>query len=159
MNLTNGQERTMQLCVTTIMLTQSDAVHQPDTTPIARKKPHIFGTGDLRMSDLIDKQSVVDIAMCYCPDDDGSCSKADADIRELLDEIENLQAVNRWIPCRERLPNEAGEYLVCGRWDGEKPKTWICKFEIFVDIGGFVNHAKNPPISFWRPMPEPPEKE
>lgn len=64
------------------------------------------------MSDLIDKQSVVDIAMCYCPDDDGSCSKADADIRELLDEIENLQAVNRWIPCSERLPEENKVVLV-----------------------------------------------
>lgn len=64
-----------------------------------------------------------------------------------------------WIPCSERLPNEAGKYIVCGRWHGEKPKTWICQFIIFGDIGGFANHAENPPISFWMPLPEPPEKE
>ena len=73
--------------------------------------------------------------------------------------INEIPAVNLWIPCSERFPNEAGEYLVCGKWDGEKSKTWICKFEIFGDIGGFVNLSKNPPISSWMPMPEPPEKE
>lgn len=53
------------------------------------------------MYDLIDRQSAVDIAMSYCPDDDGCCSKAFDDIRELLDEIENLPAVNLWIPCSD----------------------------------------------------------
>lgn len=32
--------------------------------------------------------------MKYCPDDDGSYSKADADLRETLDEIENIPAVD-----------------------------------------------------------------
>lgn len=76
--------------------------------------------------------------------------------------IKAAPAVNRWIPCSERMPNEAGEYLVCGKWNGEKSKTWICRFIIFGDIGGFVNPAKNPPISFWMPIPdayEPPESE
>lgn len=80
-----------------------------------------------------------------------------------LAEIINASTVNRWISCSERLPNEAGEYLVCGRWGEEKPKTWICQFKIFVDIGGFVNSAKNPPVSFWMQMPpdayKQPEKE
>ena len=53
------------------------------------------------MYDLIDRQSVVDIAMSYCPDDDGCCSKAFNDIRELLDDIENLPAVNHCIPCSD----------------------------------------------------------
>ena len=59
------------------------------------------------MADLIDKQSVVDIVMCYCSDDDGSCSKANVDIRELLDEIENLPEIE-YVPVRH------------GRWI-EKP--------------------------------------
>ena len=42
------------------------------------------------MNDLISRQAAIDAAMCYCPDDDGTCSKADRDIRELLDELENL---------------------------------------------------------------------
>lgn len=70
--------------------------------------------------------------------------------------VEEAPAVNRWVSCSERVPNEDGEYLVCGRWHEEKPKTWICQFIIFGDIGGFANHAKNPPISFWMKLPEPP---
>ena len=42
------------------------------------------------MKELIEKQAAIDAVMQYCPDDDGSCSKADRDIRELLDDIENL---------------------------------------------------------------------
>jgi len=42
------------------------------------------------MNDLISRQAAVEVAMQYCPDDDGSCSKADRDIRELLDDLENL---------------------------------------------------------------------
>ena len=39
--------------------------------------------------ELIDRQQVIDLAMQYCPDDDGSVLR-DVDIRELLDDIENL---------------------------------------------------------------------
>ena len=39
---------------------------------------------------LIDADAVIDLVMQYCPDDDGVCSKAGADLRELLDEIEDL---------------------------------------------------------------------
>ena len=38
----------------------------------------------------VSRQAAIDVVMQYCPDDDGSCSKADRDIRELLDDIENL---------------------------------------------------------------------
>lgn len=42
------------------------------------------------MDDLISRQAAIELAMQYCPDDDGSCSKAGEDIRNLLDELENL---------------------------------------------------------------------
>lgn len=42
---------------------------------------------------LIDADEVLDIAAAYCPDDDGSCSNADRDMRELLDEIEGLPTI------------------------------------------------------------------
>lgn len=42
---------------------------------------------------LIDAQAAIELAMQYCPDDDGTCSKADEDIRNLLDELENLPSV------------------------------------------------------------------
>ena len=51
--------------------------------------------------DTISRKSAIDIAMQYCPDDDGSCSKAGADIREMLDELEDLPPAQpehgRWI--------------------------------------------------------------
>lgn len=59
-------------------------------------------------NDLISREAVLEILMRYCPDDDGSCSKADVDPRETLDEIENLPAVDaapvvhaRWIEHQE----------------------------------------------------------
>ena len=55
------------------------------------------------MPELIERQAALEIAMCYCPDDDGCCSKAGHDIREMLDEIEALPTIEpgvrhgRWI--------------------------------------------------------------
>lgn len=43
--------------------------------------------------ELIDRQEALEIAMSYCPDDDGCCSKAGYDIREMLDEIEALPTI------------------------------------------------------------------
>ena len=40
--------------------------------------------------DLISRQAAIELAMQYCPDDDGTCSKADEDMRNLLDELEDL---------------------------------------------------------------------
>ena len=45
------------------------------------------------MPELIDKQAALDIAMSYCPDNDGCYSKAGHDIREMIDEIEALPAI------------------------------------------------------------------
>lgn len=56
------------------------------------------------MIEMIDRQSVLEIAISYCPDDDGSCSKYGHDLREMLDELEGLPTVEvapmrhgRWI--------------------------------------------------------------
>lgn len=45
------------------------------------------------MKEYVSLQTVLDIVMQYCPDDDGSCTKVDRDIRDLLDEIEALPIV------------------------------------------------------------------
>ncbi len=50
--------------------------------------------------DTIYRQAAIELAMQYCPDDDGTCSKADEDIRNLLDELEDLppaQPRGKWI--------------------------------------------------------------
>ena len=40
------------------------------------------------MAKYADLNKVLDIAMGYIPDDDGSCSNAGCDLREMLDEFE-----------------------------------------------------------------------
>ena len=42
------------------------------------------------MNDYISREAALEAAMTYCPDDDGSCSKAGEDIRSLLDELESI---------------------------------------------------------------------
>lgn len=79
------------------------------------------------MEDYIRRGDVLDIAMQYCPDDDGSCSKADVDPREMLDEIEalpsaDIQPVVRCKDCKHRKERHYEE-------SGEKPYIkYECKF-------------------------------
>lgn len=46
------------------------------------------------MTEYLSREDILDIASQYCTDDDGSCSKADVDIREMLDEIEALPSAD-----------------------------------------------------------------
>ena len=63
--------------------------------------------------DTISRAAAIDIAMQYCPDDDGSCTKAGVDTREMLDELEDMPSAQpEWIPCSESLPKEDGQYLI-----------------------------------------------
>ena len=65
--------------------------------------------------DIIYRQAAVELAMKYCPDDDGTV-QCEGDIRGLLDELENLpsaQPEQRWIPCSERLPEN--EYVIISK--------------------------------------------
>lgn len=102
------------------------------------------------MSDLIDRQSVLDIVMCYCPDDDGSCSKADVDIRELLDEIENLPAASHFIPCSERLPGKQGRCLVTT----ESKQIEILTFLFSLTQGAAPYFSGCERVIAWMPMPD-----
>lgn len=55
-------------------------------------------------TDTIYRQAAIELAMQYCPDDDGTCSKADEDMRNLLDELEELpsaQPEQKWTPCSD----------------------------------------------------------
>ena len=46
------------------------------------------------VDDCISRKLAVELAMQYCPDDDGSCPKAGEDLRGLLDDLENAPAVD-----------------------------------------------------------------
>lgn len=65
------------------------------------------------MSDCISRQAAVELAMEYCPDDDGTV-QCDGDIRGLLDELENLppaqpeRKMGAWMPY-DTIPR----YVIC----------------------------------------------
>ena len=78
------------------------------------------------MDDLISRQAALDIVMCYCPDDDGSCSKAGVDLREMLDDIESLPTTEphirhgRWIaklPYSDETVKDLEFQIVCSLCD------------------------------------------
>ena len=47
------------------------------------------------MTDLIKRSDALEVVYRYCPDDDGSCSCADRDLREMLDDIEDIPSADR----------------------------------------------------------------
>lgn len=70
------------------------------------------------MAKYADLNKVLDIAMGYIPDDDGSCSNAGCDLREMLDEFENMPTINLE-PARhiemivDYLISDGPEYIYC----------------------------------------------
>lgn len=79
------------------------------------------------MVEYISREDVLDIASQYCPDDDGSCSKADVDPREMLDEIEALPSADvqpvkhgRWELTNNPSFRKCSE---CGAWWGKEFTT------------------------------------
>lgn len=53
---------------------------------------HMKGADD---EDLIKRSDALEVAYRYCPDDDGSCSYADRDLQEMLDDIEDIPSADR----------------------------------------------------------------
>lgn len=87
------------------------------------------------MNEYISRGDILDIAFQYCPDDDGSCSKADVDLREMLDEIEALpsadvQPVKRgrwidiyeWAKMHDSTPSGMCTYYWCSECQTEQEK-------------------------------------
>ena len=106
--------------------------------------------------DLIERQAAIDVAMQYCPDDDGSCSKADVDIREMLDELESLPSAPRWTPVTERLPkpiapSQRREWFITSNTYGGVTVTCY-EFEASPFKEGWQTDMT---ILAWMPLPEP----
>lgn len=58
--------------------------------------------------EMVKLSDVLDIVSQYCPDDDGSCSKAGVDMREMLDEIEALPTTEVIITDRSKFKSPSG---------------------------------------------------
>lgn len=84
------------------------------------------------MKEYIELKAAVELAMQYCPDDDGTCSKADRDIRELLDELENLPSIQLNTPlvrckdCEHDISSQFDTDARCILWGCLKPKRGFC---------------------------------
>ena len=56
-----------------------------------------------------------------------------------------------WISVKDRLPDESGFYLVCG-----KNTIWISEFLILGNmIGGWCGKPDKPLVEAWMPLPRP----
>ena len=103
---------------------------------------------------------------CFrCPEDNNEpcqenlMTEAANAIEKLATKLATLQDSCEWIPVEERLPEEAGNYLVCGRWRGKQTKIWACEYMTLGCFKGWANNAANPFVSYWMPLPEPPKEE
>lgn len=73
-------------------------------------------------------------------------------------QVEEAPAVNRWIPCSERLPvlydpvmilTDDGSCAIAHMTENEDEYLWF----------GDGGHYSKDYVLFWMPLPEPPEKE
>lgn len=107
------------------------------------------------MADLIDRDAVLN-------------TMAKASIGGMItDSINAIPAVNRWIPCSEKLPDSKEDVLVWfeyfryGEYDCLYQTYGIGKYNKNYD-DWMVNHEtgwNQLRVIAWMPMPEPPEKE
>lgn len=77
-----------------------------------------------------------------------------------LYEMKSGHAVNSWIPCSERLPEQTGYYLVCdaaAEFDNIRGRREVAKFVIGRHGGHWYGAIRRECITHWMPLPEPPE--
>lgn len=86
------------------------------------------------MSDYISRDAAVEIAMRYCPDDDGSCSEAGADLREMLDELEAIPAADVREIRRGKWIESKREPVHNSNWERVYWKCSECGIEILTTL-------------------------
>jgi hypothetical protein len=108
----------------------------------------------MKMADLIDRNASIRFISNIERDDEDRLFT----FEEIKKMLRDAPAVNRWIPCSERLPYIGVDVIVYVRtWREHKvqfgyrysEETWSV-----ANIG-----VPNDEIKFWMPLPEPPEKE
>ena len=88
------------------------------------------------------------------------------DITDVIEKaIEKIEAegctVQKWIPCSERLPEKAGEYLVTYHpcfWDDVEWSKRCVGIDTFRGKSTWAK-KKYQRVTHWMPLPEPPESD
>lgn len=112
------------------------------------------------MSDLIDREALM---KKICGNECGSvCDEECEKTCNFYDYIMDAPAVNRWIPCSERLPEQTGYYLVCdstAEFDNIKGRQDVSKYVIGRHGGHWYGAIRREHITHWMPLPELPKRE
>lgn len=110
------------------------------------------------MADLIDRDAlvlnvsghVISMSVCLSKDERDGMERM---FNTIMNDIQNAPAVNRWIPCSERLP-EVYEKVLTYSDDGIIHDNFRLNLR-----DGSVGWSQGWNITHWQPRPEPPEKE
>lgn len=69
------------------------------------------------------------------------------------------QLVPRWIPITERLPQDAGIYIICDHYGNVMSRHFCKSHGKFAGYWHFNGSAKYGNPTHWMPLPEPPKGE
>ena len=81
-------------------------------------------------------------------------------VNTLLNDLEQDEKENGWIPCSERLPEESDYYMACV-YDSEANnfdfrKTWFAhKDDYYIDESEWRELYQSEKVTAWRPLPDP----
>ena len=113
------------------------------------------------MADLIDRDATIKL---FCDD----CCKrrgvtemcADDDKCQDISVLKSVSAVNRWIPCSERLPEYGVDVLVYAKpWEDNIQVAHIQYDGIMWELSDGEFYFSKSDVTHWMPLPEPPESE
>lgn len=105
------------------------------------------------MSDLIDREAVREFIKSYRHSTDVAF-----DMEKHLDEIPTAQ---RWVRCEDRLPDEAGEYIVAYHpcwWNDVKTQVTKVGMDSFRGKASWAK-KKFQRVTHWMEKPEPPKED
>ena len=81
------------------------------------------------MNAYVKVKDIVNLVMDWCPDDDSTVAKT-GDLRELLDEIENMSDIITITTCEECKYHVDNGYHWCNKWKQNCPddSEFFCKY-------------------------------
>lgn len=114
-------------------------------------------------NDLISKQEVLEdlsepFAMSQCMTVE-ECEAMNRARKLCLARVENIEPAQQWVPVTEKLPDDAGTYIICDCYGNVMSRHFCKKADGFAGYW-HANGSKyygNP--THWMPLPEPPKEE